>query len=274
MPQPTPVGLAVGEVSSGSVVLSLQDTVFETPSMLLEVNVAYGPTNLLALSDGRIWDLASRALIWKFPAGPSWLVPRFVLDGRSVAFGSTDSVLTVRYIDNAGQTDTLKDPEGHHVDPLAVSPDGRFVVTETYEPRPYGGTHHVRLWDLSTQSLVSTLQQQQRLAYWERVVFSADGRYVVGFFGPSYATNDKSVRVTAWHAGTGALLWDRELVPDYGLALAHGPFFVPDGELVAVATIDGVWKIRLNEGYIQRVEDTTQIWKYVRRGGITTITAQ
>ena len=135
----------------------------------------------------------------------------------------------------------LAGPSNQVLDPLALSPDGKTIVT--------GRKEVIRLWEASTgQPIGRPLQHSGDVSY---STFSLDGRTVATSYGPN------SIRV--WDAGTGAALGEPFSYPGSADAIALSP----NGTLLAVGGEDGtawIWDVRTRKPLFSPLVHGGWIW--------------
>jgi len=207
----------------------------------------------------RIWGLPDGALAPTLPGGMGCLV--FAPDGRRLVAGGGDSTLRVWDVATGALLRAMRDEDGGTVQPVAISPDGRFLLTNTAENAPYGGTQHLRLWNLDTGAIAQTLLTYQDYPA-SRATISPDGRQIVRLSG--FSRHKRPVTVEAWDVETGAKLWETTLAsadlacPGVTFRVLEGPVFTPDGQFVLAATNAGVWRVRRSDGHAATLLDMTR----------------
>src|SRR5262245_44996713 len=161
----------------------------------------------------RLWDTATGREIKQF--GTSSRAVAFMPDGQAVAIGASRSA---RLWDvKTGQQKQQFDGHTEAITSIAVSSDGRFLITGSFDKT-------ARVWDAVTGQQLQLLAGHTAAVY--SVAFSPDAHYALT--GGAY--NDNSVRL--WDVASGKEV-RRFTGSDSSISAAA---FSPDGRLVAGAT--------------------------------------
>jgi len=115
-------------------------------------------------------------------------------------------------------------PEHEHVNGLAVSPDGKQVVT--------GGWQAIKIWDALSGSELMTIPTGNRGEI-TCVALSPDGKWI--------ASGEDSGQVSIWDAATG----NQESTIKAHLHDVSSVAFSPDGERIVSCSYDGIGKAKV-----------------------------
>lgn len=178
----------------------------------------------------RRWDVREGQLV--LPIGDRVFAAAYSRDGRIVATGGPDGAR----VEEVGTGRLLRSiavqPDSRGVNAVALSPDGRRLVTsETSSVASGARPLPARLFEIGGDRPPIALEQSEALA---RATFSPDGKLVVGdrFGAP------------IWDAETGRLL--RRLNGTERSIEVHA--FSPDGRLLAAGDSEGGVRLREIEG--------------------------
>jgi WD40 repeat protein/tetratricopeptide (TPR) repeat protein len=168
----------------------------------------------------RVWDLRTggELRVMAMPAGVGCVA--ISPDGRTVACGAEDGVVTVLDLGTAKPPLAVFRGHGGAVDCVAFSRDGRFVLSG-------GGDKTAKLWDVRSANEPPPLS----VPGVTRVALAPDGRTAAS------ADADRTVRL--WDLRTGCNLRVFRRPEAYLGALA----FSPDGRTVAAGGTDGIVKL-------------------------------
>lgn len=202
--------------------------VFEGGVQPQVLHVAFSPDGRKLISDSpdgslRVWDVAAGRQIRGFKVGEGRRSHRFASspDGRTVAVWHEDG--TIRLLDAETGAERRKLPAGGNGDHLCFSPDGRTLASLRRERRR-GGV--LQLWDSGD----GKRKQQSTTAVVGPIVFSPDGRFLMGAAGDDYLPAEATQRsFHCWDVATGT---DRPFVVPL-----HARIFSlvvsPDGRMLA-----------------------------------------
>jgi RNA polymerase sigma factor (sigma-70 family) len=128
------------------------------------------------------------------------------------------------------------------VDSLAVSPDGRWLASCSYNPRPGEGDDAVRLWDLHTGRQVKRLPHEFYAIY--DLAFAPDGSRLSAGGAQEHGSAPGGVQV--WEVPTGKRLLTMNARTPSVKRLA----FSPDGRMLAAGGHDAslrLWEVATGE---------------------------
>jgi WD40 repeat protein len=189
--------------------------------------VAFGADGMLAAlaADGiHFWDSHSGKELRHTDGPPASSTANsslaFSPDGRTVAYGSGDGVITFWDVATAKQVRRM--PRHYEcLNAVAVSPDGRTAATASND-------HSISLWDVaSSREIRSLTGHKDRVQF---VAFAPNGKLLASAsFDDGDAARVDSVFVLLWDVATG------EIVQRYQ---AHCVAFSPDGKQVACGGFD------------------------------------
>ncbi len=220
-----------------------------------------------------VWDVETDTVVQRLGDGTGGANDlAFLPDGKRLVTSSWDGTTRLWDIDTAKETMSFT-PEAEHVSSLALSPDGRTLATASAEDLV------VRVWDVSTGSLISRFPGQARMGFspngellafidndnthvvfWDvaqetevRRLQMQGGLKIVCFTpdGQHLLTGGKGGHVDLWDIDTGSVL--RTLVHS---GTVHAVAVSPDGTRLATASNEGTAKIWDLAGQQQRVGAT------------------
>lgn len=197
------------------------------------IQVAFSPDGTtLAASDAggtiRLWDSATAQIIRTLAADRSGPVTdiAFSPDGRTLAAASQDG--PVRLWPTADAQPTIITSPNVRIIDLALSPDGRYVVTGGQTVNQQGRQNTIGIWDTTTLASAQTLAPFTRPIL--SVAFSPDGR--------TFAVGGDGGRAWLWEKGTATPRAELVVSTRRGWNGVSDLAFSPDGRWLATAGID------------------------------------
>jgi len=188
--------------------------------------VAYDTDGAIRLIDGKTGKEIRKLLGHTFMAHRAIFSP----DGSRLFSRGNDSTLRFWDVKTGKELANLPLPNATSGDDLAVSPDGRTLVTSSMEARNTG--HFVlRLWDV--KSAVELRQQFLPRLQFSRLAFSPDSTWVACVGGEGRFDDTKPGTIFLWNTATGRL---RAL--EAPLGMIFGVAFSPDGRTLATGGND------------------------------------
>jgi WD40 repeat protein len=183
----------------------------------------------------RLWDVQTGKELqaWNEHAGALAFTP----DGKvliSAGLDRTpnrpirDSIIRTRDVATGKELHSWTVP-GYHLNALAVSPDGRALISAGYDsllnaPVPF---RSIRVWDLATGKEVSAARFKRKTADAFRITLSADGKLLASIEGN---------QVRLWEVATGQEIraWTMN---------CSSLTFSPDGRLLAIGDQEGTARL-------------------------------
>jgi WD40 repeat protein len=215
---------------------------FESESTLkhLKAAAAFSPDGRFVLIGASLWDATSGAELRRFKSGFWLMSAAFSPDGRFVVIGGDEGTARLWDTTTGEELHRFETPAsangagcvqaaffGEMPDPcttvyaVAVSPDGRFVLTGSLDKT-------ARLWDAATGAEVRRFEHS---SYVESVAFSRDGRLILTGGG------DKTAHL--WDASNGSELRRFE----GHSADVNSVNFSPDERFVLTSSLDGTARL-------------------------------
>lgn len=154
-------------------------------------SVAFSPTDNLVVSTSddktaRLWDYITGTERFRFDKRKRYLCAAFSPDGKSVALGSDDGLISVREIG----TGNVIDLEGHNkgVSHVVFSPKSNKTLVSVSH-----ADNAVWIWNVDERKTIHTCSPPEPLT--DVAEFTPDGRYLIvgGFYGST----------TMWNADNG-----------------------------------------------------------------------
>ena len=193
-------------------------------------SVAFSPDGkLLAAGTGEpnqrgtvtLWDVATRAQVWRHTEETGAPAVAFSPDGKALAVAVYGNAARLLDVATGRVTATFKHPK--EVRAVAFSPDGKLLATACWDK-------FVRVWDVATGAeKVACRGHKDRIF---AVEFSPDGKLLLS------AGGDDGAKL--WGAATGA---EKRTFKHYYMPCAR---FSPDGRWVITGSYDGtsrVWDV-------------------------------
>ena len=220
--------------------------------------LAYSPDGTLLASAGddhkcRVWRVADGTLesLGEPLTGQSSVV--FSSDGETLYAGLGGGGKKLFSYSVADRSVVREIDAGHSVLSIALSPQGRRVVTGAHQD------DHLKVWDATNGREIKSLQSSSVAGREVRrttsrpmgfVSYSPDGKYLVGCAAPSFY----AAVPTIWDADTFAV--KARFIAHHNRCYAIT--FSPDGRTIAIGTQDGSIKL-------WKVEAAIEAWR--KRGG-------
>ena len=201
----------------------------------------------------KLFDTRTSSLLWEHPGiGNDLSEVAFSTDGETLAFA--EGPLTLLELRTGNLRKTLK-PVSGTILAVAYSPDGRTLAgagSHRVSQGGFGGEGRVTLWDLSTATILQTLNGPTGRA--QTVTFSPDSRSVAaGGTGPptpfrSFASTSTS-EVRLFDVATGRMTWTAEGASEAATSLA----FAPDGKSLGFCDSEHVYLLNASNGKLMNV---------------------
>jgi WD40 repeat protein len=205
---------------------------------------------------------------WEHRATGSWTYSlAFSPDGKTLAYDDGGATLLDA---RTGRLKTSLKPAAGYVMAVAVSPDGKTLAGAGSSSAPmggFGGSGRVTLWDISTGTVLRTLEGPTGRA--QTVAFSPDGQ-IIGAGGSGPLTEDgrnkhlgirerkNASEVRLWKVESGEPIWRVEGESDVAFSLA----FSPDRKSVAFCDQDYVYLVDARTGKLKQiVMETCGQWR-------------
>jgi WD40 repeat protein len=224
----------------------------------------YLGTSTTELYSIRLLDARTGERKWENEGSGHWArSPVFSPDGGTLACANGAAMLLDA---RTGQLNKTLKPLIGYVMAVAFSPDGRILAGAGSNTVPMGGFNgsgRVTLWDVSTGSILRTLEGPTGRA--QTVAFSPDGRTIAaGGTGPQRDRRHRVSRLRAtgpasevrlWEVETGRPVWTAEGESDAAYTLA----FSPDGSSLAYCDLDYVYLIDAKAGRLRQIIMETNV---------------
>jgi WD40 repeat protein len=190
-------------------------------------SVAFSPDGkLLAAGTGEpkergtvtLWDVATRARVWRHTEDTGAPAVAFSPDGRTLAVAVYGNAARLLDVVTGKVIATLPHPK--EVRAVAFSPDGRLLATACWDKL-------VRVWDFARAAEKVTCRGHRDRIF--AVEFSPDGRLLLS------AGGDDGAKL--WDAATGA---EKRTFKHYYMPCAR---FSPDGRWVITGSYDGTTRV-------------------------------
>lgn len=244
-------------------------TVFDTVTWTLKYQVNADESMILALayspdgkyiatggeeSVGKVWDAATGKLVYELDhakGNQSGIeVMLFSLDNKTLFVGGDNDRKVYAWDMSNGEFAYELNPErltdGHRVNGLAVSPDGKTLASS-------GSDRVIRQWDLATKKLRMEIPGHTDWIY--TIAFSADGKTLIS------AGSDRTIRV--WDVDYGRI----KMVLAGQIDQVYWVSYNPKGRYIASAGADSsvrVWDISVQGSYEIMTIDTGNRVRTVR----------
>jgi WD40 repeat protein len=172
-----------------------------------------------------LWDVATRAQVWRHTEDTGLPAVAFSPDGKTLAVADYGNTARLLDVVTGKVKATLHHPK--EVRAVAFSPDGKLLATACWDKL-------VRVWDLATGTEKVTCRGHKGRIF--SVEFSPDGKLLLS------AGGDDGAKL--WDAATGA---EKRTFKHYYMPSAR---FSPDGRYVITGSYDGtnrVWDVGTGE---------------------------
>ncbi|HET9907463.1 MAG TPA: hypothetical protein VFQ23_12500, partial [Anaerolineales bacterium] len=166
-----------------------------------------------------IWDLGVPGVLYKveLPASGSGSEIAMHPDGRSFFEVGFDGIIRMREVATGQIIRTFDDNAGRWSLSVAVSPDGRYVISGDYVTAEPFDEQNVYLWDIQTGELLHTFDQNFGWIF--TIAFSPDGQKVA-------VGETEGKRILMYEVSTGRLLQTFEGHTNW----VQNMVFNPDGQ--------------------------------------------
>jgi RNA polymerase sigma factor (sigma-70 family) len=187
-----------------------------------------------------LWNAGGQFTHHIRPDGGTWTALAFTPDSRTVVVGDEGHTFRVFDVTTGKMQRSFGLLKGNAVARMAISPDGRWLVTAGGQKR--GNTwiwpldRFLRVWSLKEGTVVRTLDFPEDLGA-RSLLFTRDSRTVIAAI--QGGRNGSPVAVRCWDAATGkpGRAWTED--GTLGLTLAVSP----DGKTLAAMNDDGVIRL-------------------------------